>query len=99
MSIVLIGPPAAGKSRVGKRLARRLGLAYVDTDAMIVRDHGAIADIFAVHGEERFRALERTAVEVALREDAVVSLGGGAVLDPLTQNDLRGRVVVLLTIR
>ncbi|TAM69957.1 MAG: shikimate kinase [Microbacteriaceae bacterium] len=99
MSIVLIGPPAAGKSRVGKRLARRLGLGYIDTDAEIVRDYGAIADLFAEHGEAHFRALERATVQAALREDAIVSLGGGAVLDPQTQNDLRGRAVVLLTVR
>ncbi|WP_308464680.1 shikimate kinase [Rathayibacter soli] len=99
MSIVLIGPPAAGKSRVGRRLARRLGLAYIDTDAVIVRDHGAIAEIFASQGESHFRMLERSAVEAALREHAVVSLGGGAVLDQRTQNELRGRAVVLLTIR
>lgn len=98
MSIVLIGPPAAGKSRVGKRLARRLNVAYRDTDAMVVSGHGAIARIFATHGEAYFRSLERAAVVRALHEDAVVSLGGGAVLDPATQADLNGRRVVLLTV-
>lgn len=99
MSIVLIGPPAAGKSRVGRRLARRLGLDYIDTDAVIVHEHGAIADIFAERGEAQFRVFERAAVEAALREHAVVSLGGGAVLDNRTQSELRGRAVVLLTIQ
>ncbi|HEY5224121.1 MAG TPA: shikimate kinase [Microbacteriaceae bacterium] len=99
MSIVLIGPPAAGKSRVGKRLARRLGLGYIDTDAVIVGDHGAIVDLFSEHGEAHFRTLERAAVEAALRENAIVSLGGGAVLDPQTQSELHGRSVVLLTVR
>lgn len=99
MSIILIGPPAAGKSRIGKRLARRLGLPYVDTDAMVVSEHGPIVDIFADHGEDHFRSLERAAVERALLQDAVVSLGGGAVLDPATQRDLAGRRVVLLTVR
>jgi shikimate kinase len=99
VTLVLIGPPAAGKSRVGKRLARRLEIPYIDTDSVIVREHGAIADIFAAHGEPHFRALERAAVEDALHEDAVVSLGGGAVLDPDTQRDLHDRLVILLTVR
>jgi shikimate kinase len=99
VTVVLIGPPAAGKSRVGKRLARRLDIPYIDTDSVIVREHGAIAEIFAEHGEPYFRALERAAVSEALRENAVVSLGGGAVLDPDTQHDLDGKLVVLLTVR
>jgi shikimate kinase len=99
VTLVLIGPPAAGKSRVGKALARRLEIPYIDTDSVIVREHGAIAEIFAEHGEPHFRALERAAVSKALREHAVVSLGGGAVLDPDTQRDLEDKLVVLLTVR
>jgi shikimate kinase len=96
--IVLIGPPASGKSRVGRKLARRLGLPFTDTDAAIVREHGPIAAIFAEHGEPAFRAMERDAVALALRGGGVVSVGGGAVLDPRTQHDLRGASVVLLTV-
>ncbi|ERK72528.1 hypothetical protein N136_01109, partial [Leifsonia aquatica ATCC 14665] len=59
MTIVLIGPPAAGKTRLGKRLAKRLGLGFVDTDARVVAAHGPISEIFADHGEPHFRALER----------------------------------------
>ncbi|MEY9850837.1 shikimate kinase [Leifsonia sp. EB41] len=99
MTIVLIGPPAAGKTRVGKRLAKRLGLSFVDTDAVVVADHGAIAEIFAEHGEPYFRALERTAVAEAVGRPGIVSLGGGAVLDPDTQADLAATRVVLLTVR
>lgn len=98
-TIALIGPPAAGKSRLGKRLASRLGLPFVDTDAMVVARHGAIATIFAEHGEPHFRALEREAVAGALAAPGVVSLGGGAVLDPDTQADLARARVVLLTVR
>jgi shikimate kinase len=94
---VLIGPPAAGKSRIGKRVAKLLGVPFTDTDSQIVASHGAIADIFAEHGEPHFRALEREAVRAALTGFGVVSLGGGAVLDPGTQADLRGLPVVLLT--
>lgn len=98
-TIALIGPPAAGKSRVGKRLAKLLDLPYVDTDAVVVAGHGPIAEIFAEHGEPYFRALEREAVADALRRPGVVSLGGGAVLDPDTQADLGTARVVLLTVR
>lgn len=99
MTVVLIGPPAAGKSRLGKRLAKRLGLGFVDTDARVVADHGPIAQIFADHGEPHFRALERAAVAAALREGGVVSLGGGAVLDTDTRADLAPLRVVLLTVQ
>lgn len=98
MTVVLIGPPGSGKTRLGKRVARRLGLPFVDTDKRIVADHGSIAEIFSILGEPHFRRLEREAVIQALAEDAVVSLGGGAVLDEETQRDLAGRRVVLLTV-
>lgn len=98
MTIVLIGPPAAGKSRLGKRLAARLQVPFVDTDARIVAAHGPIPAIFAEHGEPHFRALEREIVAAALGEPGVVSLGGGAVIDADTQADLAGARVVLLTV-
>lgn len=95
--LVLIGPPAAGKSRVGRRVARILCLPVIDTDKQVAVDYGPIPAIFAEHGEARFRELEREAVGAALRRRAVVSLGGGAVLDPATQQQLDGLPVVLLT--
>lgn len=99
VTVALIGPPAAGKSRLGKRLAVRLGLPFVDTDTLVVAQHGPIPAIFAEHGEPHFRALERVAVAQALAEPGVVALGGGAVLDTDTQADLARARVVLLTIR
>jgi shikimate kinase len=98
-TIALIGPPAAGKSRVGKRLAKLLGVPFVDTDAVVVAEHGPIPEIFATHGEPYFRELERAAVAEALRSPGVVSLGGGAVLDEATQAELAAARVVLLTVR
>ncbi|AYG04945.1 shikimate kinase [Gryllotalpicola protaetiae] len=98
MAIVLIGPPAAGKSKVGKKLARLLDKDFVDTDAIVVRDHGPITEIFAEHGEPYFRRLERAAVIEALAQDAIISFGGGAVLDEDTQRDLEAHVVVLLDV-
>jgi shikimate kinase len=96
--VVLIGAPGAGKTRTGKRLAKLLDVPLVDTDSRIVEAHGPIADIFDVHGEGHFRALERTEVARALRERAIVTLGGGAVLDPETQADLAGLRVVQLMV-
>jgi len=97
-AIVLIGPMGAGKTSLGKRVAKRLGRVFHDTDAMIVRAHGPIADVFAAHGETLFRTLERDAVAEALRSGGVVSLGGGAVLDETTRERLRVHRVALLTV-
>lgn len=96
--LVLIGPPAAGKTRLGKRIARILGAPFVDTDRRIVAGHGPIAQIFSEHGEKYYRALERTEVTKALGERAVVALGGGAIIDPVTQADLVAHRVALITV-
>ena len=96
--VVLVGPMGAGKTRVGKRVARLLGVGFTDTDKVIVAEHGPIADLFAERGEPYFRELERAAVEAALASDHVVSLGGGAVLDPDTQGDLIEQRVAFLTV-
>ncbi len=97
--VVLIGPPAAGKSRVGKRLGRILDATVIDTDRQIAAEHGPIPEIFATRGEAAFRALEADAVADALRRPgAVVSLGGGAVMTPSIAAALEGLPVVLLTI-
>ncbi len=96
-AVVLIGAPGAGKTRTGKRVARALGIPHLDTDKLFVAEHGPIADFFTANGETAFREIERELVAAALAEDAVVSLGGGAVLDPRTQELLSGRPVVQLT--
>jgi shikimate kinase len=78
--VALVGFMAAGKTTIGRRLARELGREFVDTDALIVERHGPIAEIFAAEGEARFREYEREAAEHAFSGAAkVVSLGGGAV--------------------
>jgi len=96
--VVLIGPMGAGKSSIGKKLSRRLRLPFVDTDRVVVRRHGPVADIFAEHGEPRFRELEHDVVAEALTGPGVVSLGGGAVLHPDTRERLAAATVVLLTV-
>jgi shikimate kinase len=95
---ILIGPPGAGKSTVGALLAERLGVSFTDTDAEIEAVAGKpVGDIFIEDGEPAFRELERTAVAEALaRSDGVIAVGGGAVLDPNTQQRLAGRPVIYL---
>jgi shikimate kinase len=80
--IVLIGYRGCGKTTVGRLLAERLNLPFVDTDALIVERAGrTIADIFDTEGEAGFRTREAEIVaEVAKGPPAVISLGGGAVL-------------------
>jgi shikimate kinase len=91
-ALVLIGPPGSGKTTVGRLVAQRLGVGFRDTDADVEQVAGkAVADVFVEDGEPRFRELEREAVTTALAEhDGVLALGGGAVMDPLTQSALEG---------
>ncbi len=99
--IVLIGPPAAGKSRSGRRLAREIGASYADTDRLIQASHGPIPDIFRDRGEAGFREIERDTVARALNDHDVISLGGGAIMDPGTQRIITeaDAFVVYLTVR
>ena len=96
--VALIGAPGAGKTRTGRRIAKLLRVPFIDTDRRVVHAHGPIAAIFQDHGEAAFRSFERAAVASALREPAVVTLGGGAVLDAETQLDLAATKVVQLTV-
>jgi shikimate kinase len=83
-SVILIGPPGAGKSSVAKALAKIINHTVIDTDTEVERNAGKkISDIFVDDGESVFRRLEAEAVLTALQdENAIVSLGGGAVMTP-----------------
>lgn len=98
--VVLVGPMGAGKTTVGRLLARRWGVGFRDTDQDVERTAGrTVSDIFVDDGEPAFRALERDAVATALAEhDGVLALGGGAVLDPATRQALAGHAVVFLRV-
>ncbi len=95
-NIVLVGMPGCGKSTVGKVLAEMLGAELIDTDQVIVDNDGrAIPEIFSQEGEQGFRDLETAAIrQVAARQHAVISTGGGAILRPENLRLLRqnGRI-------
>ncbi|WP_261164020.1 shikimate kinase [Microbacterium sp. Marseille-Q6965] len=96
--IVLIGPMGAGKSSVGKRVAKALGLRFTDTDSVIAQEHGPITQIFERRGEAAFRLIEHDTVRRALGGGGVVAVGGGAPLHPGTRAALASLPVVLLDV-
>ena len=100
--VILIGPPGAGKSSVGKSLARLLGDVFIDTDSVIADQEGqSISEIFVDKGEPYFREKE---LEVLLHQievhSGVLSLGGGAPLSETAQNAIKesGSPVVFLDV-
>jgi shikimate kinase len=94
-SIVLIGLMGAGKSAVGRRLAQRLDLPFVDADTEIEAAAGAtISEIFAEHGEPYFRQGERKVIARLLQNaPQVLSTGGGAYMDAETRDTIKARGV------
>jgi shikimate kinase len=97
MAIALIGLPGAGKSAVGRRLAQRLQLPFVDSDQVIEQRIGCtIRDFFEREGEARFRDIEQAVIaEMAASAGGVVSTGGGCVLREANRMQLRGHFHVI----
>lgn len=97
-AVVFVGPMAAGKTSLGRRVAKELGIPFVDTDAVFVRRHGAISEFFGQRGEAEFRRIEAEIIaeELAAPGARIVALGGGAVLTEQTRVRLREHPVVLL---
>lgn len=81
MNISLIGMMGSGKTTVGKMLAEELGFEFIDTDLLIIKKEGvSINEIFLSKGEDFFRQLETSVLkEVLLRDNIVISTGGGIV--------------------
>src|SRR5579884_3679394 len=94
-SIVLTGMMGVGKSSIGRRLAARLGLPFVDADTEIEKAAGmSIADIFARHGEADFRSGEARVIARLLEGGPqVLSTGGGAVVNPTTRAGIKAKGV------
>jgi len=98
--VVITGFMATGKTEVGRRLAQRLGVPFVDTDGLVeAAERRSVAQIFASDGELHFRALECDAVEQACAvTDAVIATGGGTLLDPKIRRRLMAEApIVCLT--
>jgi shikimate kinase len=95
-AIVLVGPMGVGKTTIGKKLAKALGLPFIDTDQVFVKEYGAITNFFEQSGETAFRDLEETIVAQAVAQTAVVATGGGAVLSERTRTLLEESFVVYL---
>lgn len=97
--VYLIGFMGSGKSSVGRRLARRLGMPFVDLDQRIEQDaHTSISQIFTSGGEELFRSLETQALDaLAEKPPSVVACGGGVVVTDHNRIELKrtGTVVYL----
>jgi shikimate kinase len=97
--ISLVGLPGSGKSTVGRQLARRLSLPFIDSDHVIEQRLGcSIREFFDREGEDRFRDLESTVLDELTQSGAgVLSTGGGSVLRPVNREHLhhRTRVVYL----
>jgi len=93
--LVLVGMMGSGKTSIGKRLAQRLGLGFVDSDHEIEAAHRlTISEIFASHGEPYFRDGERRVLARLIGEgERVIATGGGAFIDPRTRELIRDRAV------
>ncbi len=97
MLIALVGLPGCGKTTVGRLVARRLGLRFVDSDAVIETNLGeTIRSFFEREGESRFRDVEESTLAALTRENGVVlATGGGAVLRPANREALKQHATVV----
>ena len=97
MRIACVGLPGSGKSTVGRHLARRMGLRFIDSDQVIEQRIGcSIREFFEREGEDAFRDIEQLVIdELTQGESCVLSSGGGAVLRPSNRQHLRDRAQVV----
>jgi XRE family aerobic/anaerobic benzoate catabolism transcriptional regulator len=96
--IALLGLRGAGKTTIGRRLARRLRVPFIELDRRIERAAGlTVGEIFSLHGEEYYRRLERQALEAILDagRPVVLATGGGLVTSPDTYTLLRRRALTI----
>jgi shikimate kinase len=95
--LFLIGPMGVGKTTIGKKIAKKLGVEFRDTDKLIVAEHGSIPVLFEQFGEDHFRKLETQALLEQQGFEGVVATGGGIVLAEANREFLSGRKVVYLS--
>lgn len=90
-TIVLVGLMGAGKTTIGRRLSKRLGVTFVDADEEVEKAAGCtISDIFESYGESAFRDVERRVIERLLNEPPhVLATGGGAFMNPETRKQIK----------
>jgi len=97
--IVVVGFMGAGKSTIGKLIAKHLDVPFTDTDKVIEDRHGPISEYFDRYGEPAFRTVEAQVIAECLGgPDGVLALGGGAVAAPEVRDALRGHEVLWLRI-
>ncbi|MBO6688357.1 MAG: shikimate kinase [Alphaproteobacteria bacterium] len=96
-TVALVGLMGAGKSTVGRRLASKLGRPFVDSDDEIEKAAGlSVSDIFALHGEEEFRRVERKVLQRLLDgPPQVLATGGGAYLNDVTRDLMRKHAITI----
>ena len=97
MIIALTGFMASGKTTFGRAAAEQLGWSFVDLDELIAETYGTPAEIFASHGEDRFREIESEMLRGALQteEDTVLALGGGTVLREENLRQIKSRATLV----
>ena len=98
MNVILCGMMGAGKTTIGIKIAERTGRRWYDTDGVIVDKYGKISDIFEYYGETHFRRLETEIVrELAVKDELVISTGGGLVLKAENTDLLKknGKIIFL----
>lgn len=96
--LFIIGMPGSGKSSLGRRVAKEVGLPFADTDKLIEETSGlSVKDFFAQYGEEAFRQAETNVLLYLTRmPPTVVSTGGGTVLRPVNREIMRNAGTLLL---